>query len=344
MCFPIVPHLPHCSGCHSDMFMVAVQDAKPTDMHSILNGSVEVIASRLQIIKATDRNDRAYTEPVAFLRRVAAVRTTMSCMLVTLGLPLRDHFATMVTTIDDERLAKGYAAPHLPSRNAIKGVASERSVPVLAAAAASALTAGAACDVLPALLSACHQTINGEASRLHFDVMGPMPESKVVFPTGEQFSYAPELAACGSVQRLPPGALDVPAYGVATLLACPSLAANGRSAGDVEVSCNVSPGGVHANAVFQPFVLSQAELASMSGAPPMPTARLVFDRASGRVHVGASLCDHPVRGSRDWYTHIRVNYGLSRNAGRAMLHHQIYVTRWIMLTPAQRTAYIQTTP
>ena len=255
-----------------------------------------------------------------------AVRVTLCRILAACSVPLPDHVANLLCGVHDIRQTLGALA--------VPGICTKRDANVAAA------LAGQACDVIPTLLRSCHQTVNGEASRLHYDHMGSFPESKVAFIEPNSGFYEPQLLLCGDMQRMPAGSMDLPGYALATLLASPGY----DEPGDVEISVNVTISGSHSNMPFYPYSLGDGATlsASMLPMPPVSVDRCAYDRHSGCVFMhSASLCDHPPRGSEEWYRHIRTRHGITRRQGRAMLAAGYNATQWIMLSQAQKTQLTQ---
>ena len=108
---------------------------------------------------------------------------------------------------------------------------------------------------------------------------------------GSGVSFEAHLQPCGSEQSLVQGMMDLPGYGVATLVGAPW----GAGDGDVELSVNKTPDSRHAN-VEPEAALSVAQASSISGQSTGRThSRHAYVRSQGRrlYRDGAALCDHP---------------------------------------------------
>jgi hypothetical protein len=307
------------------------QDATPDEIGRMLGvhgcGDTSLPRSALGHGPGSD----AFDDPSAMLHAVAAEQVTVFRILLAAGLPLPEQALNALAGVHERRelaleRTLGEGGTHTRARASLS---QEHEVPVKWP------------NVLPAMLSMCHQSIQAEVSGGHIDTMGGgSGESKLALTDGGGGFVHVELGPCGSLQLLPLSALHFPKYGVATLLSAPGPS---PADCDVEISACTAPSALHKS---RNPTLTPTELLAREGeVSRLRWSRGAFVRSLMRVYIdGTALCDHPGigRGSAEWFRRIRArpSVGSARRA-RAVLALPNGIHAWRHLAPPQQHALAQ---
>lgn len=270
----------------------------------------------------------AYDDPAATLASVVAERITIARILHGAHIPLQEQLLDTIACVDERRelLSEAHqlhtraSTPQLPP-----------SPPTCSPP-----------DVIPKILSSCHQSVSRDAQYGHVDTMGSMAESKWALTAGGGAWLQSALRPSGAYQPIPISSCYFPQFDRATLISAPGPDPHDM---DIEISCNSVPASLHMNR--DPRLLP-AERLCLGGAiakdmTSMHGRRGAYVRSLGRIYLaGSALCDHPAteRGRVQWFQNMmaRPDVGTQRRAQAVLALQPGGYNAWRRLSPAQQNA------
>ena len=268
----------------------------------------------------------AYDDPAAMLASVSAERVTIGRILHGACIPLQEQLLDTIACVDERRELLS-EAPQLHTR------ASAPQTPPSSPTCSPP-------NVIPKILSSCHQSVSRDAQSGHVDIMGSMAESKWALTAGGGAWIQSALRPSGAHQPVPISSCYFPRFDRATLISAPGPEPRDM---DVEISCNSVPAALHMNRDSQ---LLPSERLRLGGAiakdmSSMHGRRGAYVRSQGRIYLaGSALCDHPAiaRGSVAWFQNMmaRPDVRTRRRARAVLALRPGGYNAWRRLTPAQQ--------